>query len=167
MKTVDIQSLNMNPYVKIGKEWMLVTAGDETAHNTMTASWGAMGVIWNKNTATCYIRPQRYTYEFMEKGDRYSLCFFDESYRDALTLCGRTSGRDTDKDKAAGLTCAFYDGVPYYKEASLVLICQKLYSQVLTRDGFKDPALFEKNYASAGDLHKMYIGEITAALVKE
>mgnify|MGYP000782797457 CR=1 FL=1 len=102
----------------------------------------------------------------MEKGDTYSLCFFDESYRDALTLCGRTSGRDTDKDQAAGLTCAFYEGVPYYKEASLVLICRKLYSQFLTRDGFVDPAVYEKNYP-ADDLHKMYIGEIVAAFENE
>lgn len=166
MKTTDIRSLNLNPFTKIGSEWMLITAGDETKHNTMTASWGAMGVIWNKNTATCYVRPQRYTFEFMENGDRYSLCFFDKKYRDALALCGRTSGRDTDKDSEAGLTCDFYEGVPYYKEASLVLICRKLYGQFLTRESFEDQDVYKKNYP-ADDLHKMYIGEVLAVLESE
>lgn len=166
MHTADPKELMLNPFTKIGREWMLITAGDETAHNTMTASWGGLGVIWNKNVATCYVRPRRYTFGFMENGDRYSLCFFDESHREALNLCGRTSGRDTDKDKAAGLTCAFYQGVPYYEEASMVLICRKLYSQFLSKEGFEDPALYSKNYP-IDDLHKMYIGEITDVLVKD
>ncbi|MBR4889228.1 MAG: flavin reductase [Clostridia bacterium] len=166
MKEIEITALQFNPFEKIGKEWMLITAGDENAHNTMTASWGGLGVIWNKNVSTCYVRPQRHTFGFMENSEFYSLCFFDESYRNALSLCGTLSGRDTDKDKEAGLTCAFHNGVPYYEEASLVLICRKLYSQFLTEESFADKAVYAKNYP-LNDLHKMYIGEITAVLVKE
>ncbi len=166
MKEIEITALQFNPFEKIGKEWMLITAGDENAHNTMTASWGGLGIIWNKNVSTCYVRPQRHTFGFMENSEFYSLCFFDESYRNALSLCGTLSGRDTDKDKEAGLTCAFRDGVPYYKEASLVLICKKLYGQFLTEESFTDKAVYARNYP-LNDLHKMYIGEITAVLVKE
>lgn len=163
MHTIDIHSLQLNPFDKIGREWMLITAGDETSHNTMTASWGGVGVIWNKPVSTCYVRPQRYTFEFTEKYEYYSLCFFDESYRQALNICGTQSGRDIDKDAAAGLTCEFYNGVPYYKEASLVLICRKLYGQFLTADSFTDVSVYERNYPEA-DLHKMYIGEILEVL---
>lgn len=166
MKNIPIGSLQMNPFEKIGKEWMLITAGDEQAHNTMTASWGGLGVLWNKNVSTCYVRPQRHTFGFMENSESYSLCFFDESYRKALSLCGTLSGRDTDKDKEAGLTCAFHHGVPYYEEASLVLICKKQYSQFLTKKSFVCGETYTKNYP-ADDLHKMYIGEITDVLVKE
>ena len=165
MRSVDIHSLQFNPFDKIGNEWMLITAGDETAHNTMTASWGGVGVIWSKPVSTCYVRPQRYTFEFTEKYEYYSLCFFDETYRPALNLCGSKSGRDMDKDAAAGLTCEFRNGVPYYKEASLVLICRKLYGQFLTEDSFTDASIYARNYPEH-DLHKMYIGEILEVLEK-
>ena len=65
-KEVKAEELTMNPFTKIGKEWLLITAGNEEKCNTMTASWGAMGVMWGKNAVTVYIRPQRYTKEFVD-----------------------------------------------------------------------------------------------------
>ena len=88
---------------RIGRQWMLITAGDEQHFNTMTASWGGMGTLFNKPVATIYVRPQRYTYQFTEQQDTFSLCFFDPCYRDTLTLCGTKSGRDIDKPRACGL----------------------------------------------------------------
>ncbi len=96
-KEIPIGSLTFNPFEKIGKEWFLVTAGDENGYNTMTASWGFMGVMWNKNTMTTVIRPSRYTYEFIEKAGLFTVSFLPEEKRPALNFCGSRSGRDFDK----------------------------------------------------------------------
>ena len=150
---------------RIGKDWMLISAADGERANTMTASWGCMGVLWNKPVAICFIRPQRYTYELTEVSDRLSLSFFDGEFRDALTLCGRTSGRDGDKFERAGLTKAFLpEGVPYPAEASMVLLCKKLYADDLKKACFLDPSLLS-NYA-ADDFHRVYICEIERVLCK-
>ena len=154
----------------IGKDWTLITAkgknekGEDTV-NTMTASWGGMGFLWNRPVAFCFVRPQRYTYALTEQAERFSLCFFDEEYRAALRLCGTKSGRDTDKFKAAGLTPAELDGVPVVAQARLTLICRKLYADTLRKEGFCVPALLE-NY-TAGDYHRMYILEIEQILESE
>ena len=165
-KEVDIKSLNFNPFTKIGSEWMLITAGDESGCNTMTASWGGVGVLWGKNVATCYIRPQRYTLEFVEKNDCYSLCFFDEEYRSALNFCGTKSGRDFDKDKETGLTPVFGDIAPYYEQAKLVFLCKKLYRQDMTAESFLQPENLKRWYPQM-DLHRMFIGEIVKVLERK
>ncbi len=152
-------------FTRIGKQWMLVGAGDDTAHNMMTASWGGMGVLWNKPVSTIYIRPSRYTMEFLEKKDYYALCFFDESHRADLTLCGRRSGRDIDKCAETGLTPRFDEAAPYFEEAELVVICKKLYKQDMDPSAFLDDGL-EANYNGA-DYHRIYIGEIVKVLEKE
>ena len=103
-KTVEIKDLQFNPFTLIDKEWMLITAGNEQKCNTMTASWGGLGELWKHYVSFIFVRPQRYTLEFIEKEDHYSLCFFDESYRKALSFCGSHSGRDYDKCKETGLT---------------------------------------------------------------
>ena len=101
---IDPTTLQNNPFQMLGRDWALVTVSDPDTGkvNTMTVSWGAMGVLWGKNTVTIYIRPQRYTHQFLEKTGHFTLSFYD-GMRDALTLCGRTSGRDGDKIAAAGL----------------------------------------------------------------
>ena len=111
-----------------------------------------------------FIRPQRYTYEFIEKGEVFTLSFFDEAHRDALQFCGAHSGRDVDKVQATGLTPVFSDGGVYFEEAKLVLVCRKLAYQDMDPAGFIDPSL-EKNYA-AGDYHRMYAAEIVKAYQK-
>ena len=151
---------------RIGKDWMLISAKDATRTNTMTASWGCMGVLWNKPVAVCFIRPQRYTYEIVEASNHLTLSFFDGNYRDALTYCGRNSGRDGDKFEKTGLTCAYTDaGIPYPDEASLVLVCRKLYADDLEKSAFIDPSLLS-NY-TADDFHRMYICEIEQVLSKK
>ena len=144
---------------------MLVTSGVPGACNTMTASWGGVGVIWNKPVTTIYIRPQRYTYEFLEKNSLYTLSFFDEEYRAALKLCGYKSGRDMDKPKAAGLTPVELDGCAAFEEARLVLVCRKLYFSDIVPENLLDSTIDKVNYP-AKDYHRMYIGEIVAAYTK-
>lgn len=153
-----------NVFRLVGKDWMLITAGHGETVNTMTASWGGMGVLWNKPVAFCFIRPQRYTYALTEATERFSLSFFTEDYRPALRLCGTKSGRDTDKFAAAGLTPALLDDVPYVAEARLVLICRKLYADMLKKEAFLDPALLA-NYPQ-DDFHRVYVVEIEKAYIK-
>lgn len=105
-REISVEQLKDNPFTLINKDWMLITAGDAEKHNTMTASWGGVGELWGKYVSTIYIRPQRYTLEFVEREEYYSLCFFGPEYRQALSLCGSKSGRDVDKDAATGLTPA-------------------------------------------------------------
>ena len=96
---VDPKTLDLNVFSAIGEQWMLITAGDRDNCNTMTASWGGLGVIWGAPAATAYIRPQRYTKEFVDNSDYFTLSFFPEAYRKELALCGSKSGRDVDKEK--------------------------------------------------------------------
>jgi flavin reductase (DIM6/NTAB) family NADH-FMN oxidoreductase RutF len=158
-----------NPFKLIGEDWMLITAGKAESHktfNTMTASWGGLGILWNKPVSFCFVRPTRYTYEFMEKNQQYTLSFFDKAFREALNICGTLSGRDTDKVAKAGLTSfEIKPNAVSFKEARLVLVCQKLYFQDLDPGHFLDPAL-EKNYPQK-DYHRMYIGEVTSIYTKD
>ncbi|MBR6755283.1 MAG: flavin reductase, partial [Clostridia bacterium] len=104
-KEIRPEELNSSVFHDIGTKWMLVSAKKpDGSVNTMTASWGALGVLWNKNVFICFVRPQRYTHEFTEASDSISIAFFGEEYRDALKLCGTKSGRDMDKIKEAGLS---------------------------------------------------------------
>ncbi len=166
-KAIDIKSTNLNPFEKIGKEWMLITAGNKEDFNTMTASWGGMGILWNKPVAFTFIRPSRYTFEFTEREDYFSLTFFSEEYRNALTYCGRKSGRDVDKVKETGLTPAFIDDVPTFEEASMVLICKKLYAQPMGKEFVNDKDVVFPQYGENEAYHTMYVGEIVKAFVKE
>lgn len=156
--------LSCNPFQMIGKDWALVTAGDETGCNTMTVSWGNMGIMWNKNIVTVFIRPQRYTKEFLDRFDNFTVSFYEESSREALKLCGSKSGRDMDKIKAAGLTPVHENGTTYFEEARLVLECKKIYLDKIRPEGFLDPSI-QKNYPE-NDYHLIYMGEITRVLQK-
>lgn len=158
----DIKTLTFNPFERLNNDWCLISAGNENSYNTMTASWGGVGILWNKEVATCYIRPQRYTKEFIDREEYFTLTFFPEGYRSALTLCGRVSGRDHDKAAETGLTPKFIDGTVAFEQADLVLVCRKLFAQPMTEESFLDKTVLEKNYP-AHDLHTMYIGEIVKA----
>ena len=162
LKETDIKSLTLNPFKRIGSDWCLISAGKPESFNTMTASWGGIGILWNKKAATCYIRPQRYTKEFVDREEYFTLSFFPDGYRKALSLCGTVSGRDHDKPAEAGLTPLFTDGSVTFEEADLVLVCRKLYAQPMTEDSFTDKNVLEKEYP-ARDLHTRDIGEIIKA----
>lgn len=163
---IDIAKESLNPFEAIGKQWFLVTAGNEDKINTMTASWGFMGVMWNKNTAITVIRPQRFTKTLVDSEDYFSLSFLPEKHRDSLRYCGANSGYNVpDKIEKSGLTPIFLDGVPAFEEAQTVLICKKLFCQQITAESFIDKSLCDANYPS-GDFHYAYIGEIVKAYKK-
>ena len=98
-KELSPNQIGGNVFSQIGDDWMLITAGKEGAFNTMTASWGAFGVLWNRPVTFVFIRPSRYTYEFVEREAYYSLSFFGEEFRPALQLCGTRSGREMHAEK--------------------------------------------------------------------
>ena len=150
-----------NAFEMIGKEWMLVTAGDESRFNTMTASWGGLGWLWNKPVAFVFIRPERYTHEFIEASTRLTLSFYPEECRKALQLCGTRSGRDTDKVAATGLQpVTLPSGAVTFAQARLSLDCRKLFKASMQEADFLDASLLDRGYGEHGGLHDIYVVEI-------
>ena len=165
MREITAKELNINPITAISEEWMLITAGNGEVCNTMTASWGGLGVLWQTPVATCYVRPQRYTKEFLDREEYFTLTFFGEEYRKALTICGTKSGRDMDKVKECGFTIKTAQcGAPYFEQAELVIVCRKRYVQDF--DPAAIPADVKKAQYPNADYHTMYIGEIVEVLSK-
>lgn len=155
--------LTQNPFSLIGKDWALLTGGTLGSCNPMTVSWGGLGILWNKPVATVYVRPQRHTFGFMESHHTFTLSFFenDPEYRKMLAFCGKESGRTVNKWEACGLHPITLDSGAAPAEASLVLVCRKLYAQDLKEECFVERSVIEPNYPEK-DFHRMYIGEIVA-----
>lgn len=144
---------------------MLVAATDKDGKtNSMTASWGGLGVLWGKKVAFVFIRPQRYTKKFVDDAENFSLSFFEESYKPMLGYMGKVSGKNEDKIKKSGLTVQYKDGAPVFKEASLTLICRKMYRQTLEEDCFIDKTNIGKWYPQK-DYHDMYVAEIVDEII--
>lgn len=163
MNKQDINILGKEDAFKlIGKEWMLVTAGTAEKFNTMTASWGGVGILWNKPVAFVFIRPERYTHEFIEENDRLTLSFYGEEYRKALQICGTKSGRNIDKVKETGLTpYPLESGAMTFSEARLTLDCRKLFKSEMEACHFIDQTIIPQHYnEKSGGYHSMYIVEI-------
>ena len=151
--------LSTDIFALFDKKWALLTAGREERFNSMTISWGSLGTLWGMSVATVYVRTSRYTHEFMDREDFFTLSFFPEEYRDKLLLLGTKSGREMDKMKASGLDPIFLPHGIAYRQAELTLLCRKLYMQRL------DPARMPKELAErlygADAPHDLYIGEVT------
>ena len=146
------------------RQWMLLTSGDFAAgqFNTMTISWGSMGIMWNRPFVQVVVRPQRYTFEFMERYETFSLSAFPKGYRKALNILGTQSGREGDKIASSGLTPVASDCIaaPAFEQAELVFECRKIYWQDYNPANFIDPQI-DRNYPIQ-DYHRAYFGEILA-----
>lgn len=160
-----MRKLNVSPVKMIAEDWALLTAGDKSAFNTMTVSWGGVGELWGKDVAFVFVRPQRYTYAFMEKNAYFTLSFFDGGYKKELGVCGAKSGRDIDKCKETGLIPVAVDDAVTFTQAKTVLVCRKVAFQDLDPNGFLDASIMD-TYA-AKDYHRMYVGVIEKVLVAE
>lgn len=160
----DICSLPESFTKMIRDEWALLTASDGEKINTMTVSWGASGELWSKDVAIVFVRPQRYTYEFMEKGDKFTLSFFGGSHKKELALCGAKSGRDIDKVSECGFTPVTLDSAPAFEEAQTVIVCKKIAFQDMQPSGFLSPDI--DDCYSAKDYHRVYVGEILSVYKK-
>lgn len=166
MKEIKHELLNENVFNMIGKDWILITAEKDGKVNTMTASWGGLGVLWNKKVAYIFIRPQRYTKEFVDSADKLSISVLPNYYREELSYLGCVSGRDEDKIAKVNLSLRKYDDVPYFDEARLTLIGRKLYAQNLEESCFIEDNIIEEWYPEK-DYHMMYVVEIEKILEAE
>ncbi|MDR1325110.1 MAG: flavin reductase family protein [Treponema sp.] len=162
-RDLSIKDFRGSPSERVGREWMLITAGDTSTDksnwNTMTAAWGGLGVLWSRDVAFMVIRPSRCTFEFANAHSLFTLSFFPASYRNALNICGSESGRDIDKAAKAGITPIVFDnGAVGFSEASEIIICEKLYTHDLDPSRFLNPSI-EDSYHGA-DYHRLFIGGI-------
>ena len=154
--------MNVNPFTKFEKDWALLTAGTADHFNSMTIGWGALGTVWNRDVLTVYVRPDRYTWQFMKDSDTFTVSFFPESCRPALLLMGRLSGRDGDKAAAAGLTPRVLPEGVTYEKASETFVCKKIYMAPMA---YKDvPPYAQKIYQNGVEPHWIFMGEVMAHL---
>lgn len=155
-----------SPFRMIGQQWMLITAQKQDGTvNTMTASWGGMGVLWGKNVVFAFIRPQRYTKEFVDDAQRFTLTFFDEKYKKELGYLGKVSGRSEDKIGKVGFSVQQLDGSPVFEQAQTAIVCRTLYTQKLDPANFHVAELDEKWYPEH-DYHTVYVAEIEGIYTK-
>ncbi|PKL14833.1 MAG: flavoredoxin [Spirochaetae bacterium HGW-Spirochaetae-8] len=168
-QTIDYATFEFNPFTSIGNDAFLITAGDSGAWNTMTASWGLMGYLWNRPTFSVVVRDSRYTYEFMEKADGFTCSFFPPEWKEALTFCGTHSGREIDKAAATGLVPVATPGPAgiervTFEQANLVFSCTKASRVPFNPGQFVIPNI-DMHYPHK-DYHCMYIGFIDEILIQ-
>lgn len=160
---IDPEDLNINPCHLWSRQWLLLTAGDYESgkFNTMTVGWGYVGQMWGKPSAVAFVRPQRYTADFINNCDSFTLTAFGEEMRDALKLCGAKSGRDCDKIAESHLTVqpSQMVGSPAFAEAELILECRQNYRDVFRKDSFLSGMIPQEIYPT-GDFHLIFCGEI-------
>ncbi len=163
MKKITPQQLSDNFFEAIGKEWMLVSAGTIDNFNMMTASWGCIGWLWNKPVAIIFVRPERYTHDFIENCEKLTLSFLGDEgeMRKVYNFCGSKSGRDINKAQETGLTpVETKGGSVAFKEARLTLECRKLYSDTIKPNAFIDANLSQWYGEGKGGYHDFYVVEI-------
>ena len=168
MKEISVSELKDNMFDAIGKEWILVTAGNEDNFNMMTASWGGTGILWGLPVAFIFIRPERYTYEFIEAGETVTLSFLGEGNKAVHSVCGSKSGRNTDKVAETGLKpFTTPSGNINYQQSRLTIECHKLYADVIEPEHFIDKSLVNRWYGGThGGFHKFYVLQIDHVWVK-
>ncbi len=164
-KEINVRELKDNFVKMINNDWALLTAGTKDDFNTMTVSWGGIGELWGKDVCFVFVRPQRYTFEFMEKNDYFSLSFFGGEYKKELGICGSKSGRDIDKMVETGFIPVDFDKAVGFEQAKVNVVLKKLAYQDMKPDGFIDESIMN-NYAN-NDFHRVYVGEIVKVMVEE
>lgn len=157
-RKVDVDSFELKPFQAIGRDWTLISAAKDGVVNTMTASWGGIGVLWGKNVVTVYVRPQRYTREFMDAAGVFTVTLFD-GHRKELSVLGSKSGRDGDKIAEVGFHLLTVDGQPTFREGKTAIVCRKLYRGQFQPEHFCALEIADENYPQK-DYHYLYIGEI-------
>ena len=156
---IDIYDKPLKIFNMIDKDWMLVTAGDINNHNTMTASWGGFGILWHNPVATIYIRPQRYTRQFLDSNKYFTLSFYNKKYKDILQFCGTVSGRNVNKDEKTKLTPQIFGNGIAYKESCFVVVCEKQYRGLMDSSFILKQQILDSFYKE-NDFPYIYIGKI-------
>lgn len=164
-KEISIKDLDRNFVKMISEDWALLTAGNAECFNTMTVSWGGIGELWSKEVGFVFVRPQRYTYRFMEKHDHFTLSFFGGGCKKELAICGSKSGRDIDKIAETGLAPVVLNGAVGFEQAKIVIVMKKIAYQDINPKGFLDPSITETY--KANDFHRAYVGEIEKVYIAQ
>lgn len=160
-----VDLIEFDPFTKIGKDWMLITASNGEKTNAMTASWGGVGVLWGKNTAFIFVRDSRYTKELIDQSDYFSLTFFDKTYKNALKYFGAVSGRDENKIEAAKMHVNHFQDIPFIDEGNFVICCKKMSATPILPDQFLDSEI-ESTWYKDKDWHTLYVGQIEQILAR-
>ncbi len=161
MQSIEISALD-SFIDKIGKEWFLVSAFKDGKANSMTCSWGTIGFIWRMPIFTVLVRDSRYTKEFIDSTDRFSVSFFDSSKKPMLAHFGKVSGRDEDKFAGFDMTVDSIDDAPAFNNATLTIVCRKVFASRLSDEQFIDRSILDSYYPTR-DMHTLYAGEILSA----
>ncbi len=165
LNKLTIEELKINPFTLIGKNWFLLTCGNKTKYNSMTCSWGQMGHLWNKNIFTVYVRHSRYTHEFIENNEYFTVSFFKNEYKKLLSILGTKSGREINKMDFKELTPYFVeDNIVAYEEAQYTFVCKKIHKSFLNTDKLN---VINKTFYENNDFHDIFIGEIMFILTNE
>lgn len=164
-KEIQVNEISKNAFTMYPNDWALLSAGNEEKFNTMTISWGGFGHLWRRDIAYIYVRPTRYTYEFIEKEDYFTLSFFNGDFKIDLGYLGKFSGRNEDKISKTNLNTMFIEGIPCFEQAEYVILCKKVHSVDITREQFMDKDV-EDTYTD-DNLHRQYIGVIEKVYKKD
>jgi len=165
MREIKTRQLNENFFEVMKSEWALLTAGTLDKFNTMTIGWLTAGIIWGKDVITCYVRPSRYTYEFIQDNDLFTISFYYPQYCNLLSHLGTHSGRDEDKVKTVGFHPIELNHAVSFEEARMTIICKKIYDQAMDETQMQTFGI--ERYYPRGDYHRFYIGEIIKIYVKD
>jgi len=168
MKLVDPKTLSLDVWNIFNEKNALLTAGDRERCNTMTVGWCQVGRLWNVPVCTVYVRPERYTYEFIDPADYFTISILPAEHKKTTMLyCGTKSGRDVDKIRECGLTVCYGEGdAPYFEEAELVVVCKKLYTQDLDLSCVVDESTLMPFYGEKDGLHRIYTGKVVETYIK-
>lgn len=164
-KKVEFKEVQNVALGKLGSEGALILVGNMEKHNNMTIGWATSGILWSKQVVISYVKPTRYTYEFCNGFDTFTICYFDNQ-KDVLKECGTKSGKNVNKDELCNLHPIILDGELAYEEASLVITCRKIYQDDFKKENFLDISIYEKRYQD--DLpHRFYVGEVINVYQKQ
>jgi len=159
-----IMEFKTDIFSQFDKEWALLTAGKKDDFNTMTVSWGGLGTLWGKNVVTIYVRTSRYTHEYVDNNDTFTLTFFPEKYKSVLGVLGSKSGREMDKMHESGLTPIEVEGSVGFAEATTTFVCKKLFKQGLEVENIPDDIVDQ--FYKTDAMHDMYIAEVCEIIKK-
>ena len=165
MKKIDVNEIiDMQPFTTLGNDGVLIVGGDQNNSNPMTISWGFFGIMWGMPVAIVAVRSTRYTYEFMNKVNEFTINWLKDENKNALMICGTQSGRDIDKYAESNITPIESDEVvtPSIKESKLVLECKTVFTTDLENGNFLDENV---RAMYVDDFHKLYFGKIVNAKI--
>lgn len=174
--TITPYEMKENPFQLMGREWFLMTAEKKDGSiNTMTVGWGGFGVLWQKNVVFVAVRPERFTKEFLDESDTFSLTLFDPSFKRMLGYMGTVSGRTEDKIAKSSLTVVYDENTPYFEEAKMSITCKRIMETEFQEKDFNGKTEFTGKFyggenqhsGEGGGYHWLYIAQITKILVKK